>query len=175
MSRPIAWMLAAAGIALASSAPAGGAARRQGPVIRPATPRQILAAVRAPGARAVVLNVWATWCVPCREEFPDVMRVVSAYRGRGLRPVLVSADFDDQVPAARRFLREHGVDFPSYLKSGDDMEFINALSPRWSGALPATFVYDAGGRLEYFHEGRVPPLELERAVRRALASTAGRK
>jgi thiol-disulfide isomerase/thioredoxin len=169
--------LAVAGIVVASVAavPAARREARKGPVIRPAAASQILAAVRAPGARVVVLNVWATWCVPCREEFPDLMRIALASRPQGLRLVLVSADFDDQIPAVRRFLRERGVDFPSYLKTGDDMEFINALNPRWSGALPATFVYDGSGRQVYFHEGRVPTRDLEQAVRQALGNSKGRK
>ncbi|MFZ5788186.1 MAG: TlpA family protein disulfide reductase, partial [Acidobacteriota bacterium] len=45
------------------------------------------------------------------------------------------------------------VDFPSLLKSGDDMDFIEGLEPRWSGSLPATFVYDRSGRLVEYWEG----------------------
>jgi thiol-disulfide isomerase/thioredoxin len=109
--------------------------------------------VRRPGARAVLVNVWATWCGPCREEFPDLLRLERELRDRGLRVVLVSADFDDQLPAVRRFLASHDVDFPSYIKTGDDMEFINRLEPRWSGALPATLIYDGAGTPRRFWEG----------------------
>ena len=72
--------------------------------IQPATAGQLREVVRAGGARVVLLNVWATWCVPCREEFPDLMRLRREYRERGLRLVLVSADTDSQLPAARQFL-----------------------------------------------------------------------
>src|SRR4029077_6980450 len=59
----------------------------------PATAAEVLHAVRAPGARAVMVNVWATWCLPCREEMPDILRMRRAYAGRGLRLILVSGDF----------------------------------------------------------------------------------
>ena len=122
--------------------------------LRPATIDQLRHAVRAGGARLVLLNVWATWCVPCREEFPDLLRIRREYRERGLRLVLVSADIDSQVPAAKRFLKEQRVDFLTYLKQGADMAFIDSLDARWSGALPATLLYDANGGTLWFHEGK---------------------
>jgi thiol-disulfide isomerase/thioredoxin len=124
------------------------------PEIRPASHAVILDAVREPGAEVVLVNIWATWCAPCREEFPDLMRVNERYRDRGLRLVLVSADFPDQLPQARRFLAKQGVVSPSFLKTGDDMQFINAMDPRWSGALPATLIYDGRGTLRHFWEGQ---------------------
>jgi thiol-disulfide isomerase/thioredoxin len=123
------------------------------PELRPVTASELRQAIVAPGASAVVVNVWATWCLPCRKEFPDLLRAAAAYRERGVRLVLVSADFEENAASAREFLARHGVDFPSYLKTGKDMEFIDSLSPRWGGALPATFVYDGGGALRDFWEG----------------------
>lgn len=120
----------------------------------PATAADVLAAVREPGAEVVLVNVWATWCVPCREEFPDLVRVYRELEDRGFRLILVSGDFDSQLPAARAFLTEQGVDFPTYFKEEDDMKFINTLSPDWTGALPATFLYDGSGTLREFWEGK---------------------
>ncbi|HET9327275.1 MAG TPA: TlpA disulfide reductase family protein [Candidatus Eisenbacteria bacterium] len=120
--------------------------------------------MKEPGATAVVMNIWATWCTPCREEFPDLMRVRREFERRGLRMVLVSADFPDQSEEARQFLSQQGVDFPTFLKTGKDMEFINGLNPRWSGALPATFVYDGHGALRSFREGRTTHAALESLV-----------
>src|SRR5262249_50754559 len=99
------------------------------PELTPADAERVLRAVAEPGARAVMVNVWATWCMPCREEFPDVMRFYRAYRDSGLRLVLVSADFDESVGEARKFLGTQGVDFGTFLKKDDDMRFINRLSP----------------------------------------------
>jgi thiol-disulfide isomerase/thioredoxin len=144
------------------------------PEVRPAEIGEILAAVGTAGKDAVVLNVWATWCVPCREEFPDLVRLQREYRDRGLGLMLVSADFDDRLPEVKRFLQNQGVDYPSYLKTGDDMEFINALSPKWSGALPATFIYDRAGKLRFFHEGKVTFQQLERQVLEIIDPAASR-
>jgi thiol-disulfide isomerase/thioredoxin len=125
--------------------------------------------VRAPGAKAVVLNVWATWCDPCREEFPDLVRLGHEYAWRGVRMVLVSSDFDSEKPAVTKFLAAQGVDFATYIKSGSDMTFINGLNPRWTGALPATFVYDGQGRLRDFWEGKASYAKMEEHLRRVLA------
>jgi len=138
------------------------------PAIQPADAPAVLNAVRAPGAKAVVLNVWATWCEPCREEFPDLVRLGHEYASKGVRLVLVSGDFDSEKPAVTKFLTDQGVDFASYIKSGDDMKFINGLNPKWTGALPATFVYDGQGRLRDFWEGKASYAKMEERLRRVL-------
>jgi thiol-disulfide isomerase/thioredoxin len=153
---------------VAQKAPAGRTATGA-PTVAPADAPAVLAAVRAPGAKAVVLNVWATWCEPCREEFPDLVRLGHEYGGRGVRLVLVSGDFDSERPAVTQFLNEQGVDFATYIKSGDDMKFINGLNPKWTGALPATFVYDGQGRLRDFWEGKASYAKMEERLRRVLA------
>ena len=169
---PRAAMLAVA-LALALVAGCGGRAAPRGPQLTAATADRVIAAVREPGARAVLVNVWATWCVPCREEFPDLVRIQRELGDQGFRLVLVSADFDDTVPQARAFLARHGVDFPSYQKTGDDMVFINTLDSLWSGALPATFLYDGTGRKVRFWEGRQSYETLSREVREVLEKGRG--
>jgi thiol-disulfide isomerase/thioredoxin len=105
----------------------------------------ILAAVKAPGAAAVLVNVWASWCEPCREEMPDLIRFYRDHRAQGLRLVLISADDDDQRGEVERILGALGFDGPAFIKHGNDMTFIDALDPRWKGALPATFLFDGRG------------------------------
>jgi thiol-disulfide isomerase/thioredoxin len=105
----------------------------------------ILAAVKAPGAQAVLVNVWATWCEPCREEMPDLVRFYRDHRAQGLRLVLISADDDDQRAEVTRVLTALHFDGPAFIKRGNDMTFIDALDPHWKGALPATFLFDARG------------------------------
>ena len=166
-------LLAIAGCAPRGEHAAAPAARAgAGPSLVPVTAAGILDHVRRPGARATLVNVWATWCAPCREEFPALLRVARERAGDGLRLMLVSADFDDQAPAVRAFLAERAVSDTTYLKSGDDMSFINTLSPQWSGALPATFVYDEGGRLVAFWEGMADEARFRKAVDQVLASHA---
>jgi thiol-disulfide isomerase/thioredoxin len=165
----------AASFALAAVLLAGcgdGPAAKE-PAIEPADADRVLAAVREPGARAVLVNVWATWCAPCRVEFPDLMRIEREFRAEGLRMVLVSADFDESLPQAREFLASHGVSFPSFHKTGDDMRFINTLDTLWTGALPATLLYDGAGRRVGFWEGLQSYESLSRAVRDVLQKGRG--
>ena len=112
-----------------------------------ATAETVLREVRRPGATVTLVNVWATWCLPCREEFPDLLRLRRTYEGQGLRLVLVNADFGEGKDEAVKFLKEQGVDFPTLLKDQDDDAFISAMGGGWSGALPATFVFDGTGKL----------------------------
>ena len=129
----------------------------------------ILDAVRAPGAKAVLVNVWATWCAPCREEFPNLVKVARELAPRGLRVVLVSADFPGLDAEIRRFLTDQGVDFTTYYREGSDEAFIDAMSPDWSGAIPATFLYDGHGKLVRFWEGKASYPVIERRALDALA------
>jgi thiol-disulfide isomerase/thioredoxin len=99
--------------------------------------------------RVMVLNFWATWCAPCREEFPDLLKLRKTMAPRGLDLYFISIDDPrDTVSTLRAFLRRQGVDFPTYIKKkGNDEGFINAIDPEWSGALPATFIYARSGGL----------------------------
>jgi thiol-disulfide isomerase/thioredoxin len=145
--------------------PAAPARATEAPVPTPADLATILAAVRAPGARAVLVNLWATWCDPCREEMPDLIRFFRAHRPEGLRLVLVSADDPESQKDVARFLAEAGAGgAEAFIKTGDDMAFINGLDARWSGALPASFFYDRHGTERQFWPGRVTLPELEAAL-----------
>ena len=104
-----------------------------------------------------------------------ILKLEQTYRDRGMRLILVSADFDDQLADVRRFLAQHDVRMPTYLKTGKDMEFIDGLNPKWSGALPATLVYDAQGKQVRFWEGRADYAKFEAAVLEVLdGATAAR-
>jgi thiol-disulfide isomerase/thioredoxin len=121
--------------------------------VTPVTSADIQKAVRESGAKAVLVNVWATWCEPCRQEFPGLVSVAHKYQGQGLKVLLVSADSDKELPAVKKFLAERGVEFPAYLKAEKDQEFIDGMGKQWEGALPATFLYDGTGKLRDFWEG----------------------
>jgi thiol-disulfide isomerase/thioredoxin len=151
-------------LAAALSAGCGAPVDRSGaaePTLRPATAAQVLQAARAPGAKAALINVWATWCQPCVEEFPDLVRLHRAYADRGLRLVLVSADFEDERDAVLEFLKKQEASFPSYLKDQKDEDFIDGIDARWSGALPASFVVDRSGAIVDYWEGKKDYAALE--------------
>jgi thiol-disulfide isomerase/thioredoxin len=136
--------------------------------VTPVTGADIQRAVQDSGGKAVLINIWATWCGPCREEFPGLVRVAHRYQGQGLKVMLVSADDDADMGAIKKFLSEQGVDFPSYIKAEKDQEFIDSLDKRWSGALPATFIYDGSGILRDFWEGKASFNEFEQKVTKVL-------
>ncbi len=160
--------------ASAPSKPAASVWATDAPAPTPADLATILAAVRAPGARAVLVNLWATWCDPCREEMPDLIRFFRAHRAEGLRLVLVSADDPGSPKDVARFLAEAGAGgAQAFIKTGDDMAFINGLDVRWSGALPASFLYDGQGKQRQFWPGRVTLPDLEAALAQIAPGTKG--
>jgi len=141
-------------VAPLSSARAAPDASVTATAIRSAPLAAILAEAKASHAPLVLVNVWATWCDPCREELPDLLRVYREHRAEGLRLVMISADDANArtqagealASAAARAGIGRDLDATSYLKDDDDMKLIDGLDPRWSGALPATFLFDAAGR-----------------------------
>ena len=138
-------------------------------VFTPIPPESLGAVIRASGGRTTLVNVWATWCEPCREEFPGIVKLARAYEGDGLKVIFVSADFTEALPEAKRFLARQGVDWPTWYKTGSDQAFIDALDSKWTGALPGTFVYDAQGRLRDSWEGKADYARLEKTVRPLLS------
>jgi len=97
------------------------------------------------------LNVWATWCVPCVEEFPDIVKLSRSYDSKRLEVVAISADYPDEVDSKIiPFLMKQNVPFKVYVAKFEDQEkFINALDTAWSGGLPATFIYDTEGHRRF--------------------------
>ena len=140
--------------------------------VTPVTGVDIRRLVSNAGGKAVLVNMWATWCGPCREEFPGLVRVAHKYQDQGLKVILVSADDKADLAAVKKFLAEQGVDFPAYLKAEKDEPFIDALDKRWTGALPATFIYDGTGKLRDFWEGSVPFNVFEQKVVEVLGKQA---
>jgi len=129
--------------------------------------------IRSADADVVVVNVWATWCATCREEFPDLLRLRADYGPRGVAVIFVSGDFPAQREDVVAMLEELGVAFPTYIKTGKDMEFIEALQPDWSGALPATFIFDDEGRTMDWWEGRADYDRFAAAVESAMPAAGG--
>ena len=96
--------------------------------------------------RPVMVNFWATWCEPCRDEYPMINDLARTYAPQGLAVVGISLDDDAEMGLVRRFLARMKPIFPNYRKKpGNDEPFINSVSAEWSGAIPATFFYDRDG------------------------------
>jgi len=108
-----------------------------------------------------LVHVWATWCPPCREELPSVLRFRAAHTGHGLEVILVSADAPKQRPQIVSYLAQAGVAFSSYLIDNPDAIFIDTLCTNWSGALPASFFFGPKGELRQWWEGKADPEKYE--------------
>ncbi|HEV7892753.1 MAG TPA: TlpA disulfide reductase family protein [Pyrinomonadaceae bacterium] len=123
--------------------------------------------------RPLLVNFWATWCVPCREEFPDLVKLRALYAAEQIDFALVSLDdVSDIETAVPDFLSESGAAaLPAYLlHADDDSAAIYYVDPKWAGELPATFLYDRTGQLVFNHKGRIKPAELQAAIDKTLAA-----
>ncbi len=119
--------------------------------------------------KVVLFDFWATWCEPCREELPKLVQLERKLAARGFVLVTISADEHEQEPAARRFLEKLGARPPAFVKRvADDDAFINAIDARWSGALPALFLYDRQARRVTSFIGESDPADVERAIAKLL-------
>lgn len=127
------------------------------------------ALLKSNSGRVTLVDFWATWCAPCRQEMPLLAKLDGRLRDKGFGLVTISADDPEQAPAAVEFLKKNGISGPVYLRSAqDDDKFINSVDPKWSGALPALFLYDRQGRLVKSFVGETEMATIEAAIRKIL-------
>jgi thiol-disulfide isomerase/thioredoxin len=112
--------------------------------------------VKERNGKVLLLNIWATWCVPCREEFPDLVKVANEYAKDKVEVIGISTDFpEDMKSKIIPFLKKKNVNFTNYISAfKNDEELINFIDKDWSGALPATVIYDQAGNKCAFLEGK---------------------
>lgn len=103
--------------------------------------------IKERGNKPLLINIWATWCVPCREEFPDLVKLAGNYKDKA-DFVGISVDFEDEIESKiKPFLNNFNVNFDIYVNAFDDVQdFINYFDIDWNGAIPATFIYNAKGK-----------------------------
>jgi thiol-disulfide isomerase/thioredoxin len=156
-------------LAVASSAQIGVGRRnpQSGAQTKPPSVTQIdsngLRKALTPSSKPLLVNFWATWCDPCREEFPDLVKLDAEYKGK-IDFITISlddlAEINRDVP---KFLADMKAGMPAYLlKAVDDDAAIASVSKEWTGALPLTILYDAAGKQIYYRQGKVK-LETVRA------------
>ena len=135
--------------------------------------RALLAAQKG---KVVLVNFWATWCVPCREEFPDLSRLQRALAPKGLRVIGISTDFAGQKAQVEQFLAEMKPSFPNYRRKsgGDEQTFIDAVDPGWGGELPFSVLFAADGRKAKVLSGKRAYADYEREIG-AVMKPAGKR
>jgi thiol-disulfide isomerase/thioredoxin len=145
--------------------------RKTGPQVEPIDEKKLNDILQKNRGQLVLLNFWATWCVPCVEELPDLVRVANENAGR-LTVIAVSIDEEEDIASkVIPFLQKYGAPFSSYIKkTKDDEVFINSIDPKWSGAIPATFIYGADGTLRQRMIGQQDYEKFSQAVQLATAS-----
>jgi len=106
--------------------------------------------------KVLLINVWATWCDPCVEEFPDLVALDKEFRSRKADIVSVNIDdLDDIASKVLPFLKAQKSLMKTYVNGFKKPEdFINALNRSWSGAVPATVLFDSKGHRREFLIGR---------------------
>ncbi|MEO6326153.1 MAG: TlpA disulfide reductase family protein [Thermoanaerobaculia bacterium] len=120
--------------------------------------------------RVLVVNFWATWCEPCREEMPALERASRAFSSKDLAVVLVSLDSARLGPTAvPKFLESKRIPFVCWLaKSRDPQTFIDAVDKNWDGTLPYTMIYDRTGKPALKLTGRQTVESFSEAIRKVM-------
>ena len=126
------------------------------PALVPVTAAALQDEVRSLDAEAVVVNVWATWCGPCRAEFPEFVRFAKDMAGEGVEVRFLSVDEPDARPQVEQFLAQHGARGRTYLSAeGTDIVAALAAPNRWTYGIPVTLIYGPDGQVADFWEGSV--------------------
>lgn len=124
-----------------------------------------------PKNKPLLINFWATWCEPCREEFPDLVKVYEEYKGK-IDFITVSFDFEEELEAAvPKFLAEMKADMPAYLLvATNETAAVNSVSKDWGGGLPFTVLFSADGAVSYSKQGIVKLETMRQEIEKALPS-----
>ena len=144
------------------------------PLIDLAGFHQILAGFRG---KPVLVTFWATWCEPCRDEYPMLVQLAKQYGPQGLVVFGVSLDDDADMNLVRRFLAQNRPAFPNYRqKPGIDVdEFYHGINPDWQGSMPETAFYGRDGRLLGHFVGEQKRADFEQAIHKILGTPDGAK
>ena len=96
--------------------------------------------------KPLLVTFWATWCEPCRDEYPMLNELAKQYAPQGLKVVGISLDQDGDLILMRRFLARYKPVFPNFRKQkGEEDEFIQAVMGGWNGSIPASVFYSKDG------------------------------
>ncbi len=116
--------------------------------------------------KPTLVNIWASWCEPCREEIPYLMEFAQTYPN--LNIILISADNPDALVEAEKVLTSLNSPFTAYVKDENETEFITNLFPDWGGAVPVTLIYDKEGKLKKYWQGSASREEFENHIKEVL-------
>lgn len=124
-------------------------------------------------AKPLLVNFWATWCDPCREEFPELVKINDDYRNK-IDFITVSLDdaaiIKSDVP---KFLLNMKAEMPAYLLNTDDEEAaISSVSKDWQGGLPFTVLINGRGAIAYTRQGKINASMVRAALDKVLTAAS---
>lgn len=120
--------------------------------------------------RVLVVNFWATWCDPCREEMPALVAAARRFSSKEVAIALVSVDALKKAGEVAKFLSTNKIPFVCWQpKTSDPQIFIDAVDKSWGGAVPFTIVYDRKGEIVAKLAGQQTEASFAEAVRKALS------
>jgi thiol-disulfide isomerase/thioredoxin len=115
--------------------------------------------------RLRLINIWATWCGPCINEFPDLVIIDRMYRGRQFEFITISADKQERKNEVLNFLKTQQASNRNYIFNKDDVyEMIEAVDPEWKGALPYTLLIEPGGKIVYRKQDIIDPFGMKKLI-----------
>lgn len=120
---------------------------------------ELFARLKRLGGKGTLVNAFASWCGPCREELPMLEAMAPNLKRDGIQVVYVAFDEPEDRYKAEAFLRSNDVKSPSFLALGG-VAFREQLAPNWPGMIPATFLFDANQKQRYFWPGQAFEHEL---------------
>lgn len=127
----------------------------------------VLARIHNSRSKGVLINAWASWCGPCKQEVPLLLKIKNTLHD--IDVVFISVDEQESQPQAVSLLKDFGAKGPAYVVDGPLGEFKSVMNPRWKGMIPASFLYDNTPKLHYFWGGPVFEDELLPLLKRYLA------
>lgn len=129
--------------------------------------------VLVPNGKPLLVNFWATWCDPCREEFPDLVKIDNEFKGK-IDFVTVSLDDPEEIiTTVPKFLAAMKAEMPAYLlKTADESAVIASISKAWQGGMPFTALYGRDGKLGYFREGKIIPEKVRSEISKLIVAPA---
>ncbi len=124
--------------------------------------------------KVVLVNLWATWCVPCVQELPEIDLLQKRYKDQGLEVLAVSFDKASILESrVRPFFAKTAPNLVSYLQAEDDQfDFVSIFDPEWLGGLPTTFFIDRDGELADSFVGKLKYQDMESRVLKLLEQPA---
>ena len=132
--------------------------------------QQLLARHRG---KPLVVNFWATWCEPCRDEYPLIVELAKEFKPQGINVLGIDMDDDSDMNLVRRFIARNQPPFPNYRqKPGINLDaFYDGVNPQWKGTMPQTIFYGRDGNIVAFFLGTRSRAVFEQAFRATLATT----